>query len=94
MVKSVRQVKCSRVSQAKVLQLLDIAEFDIETTVGKPIVVSIFNHRNVGHKKHIRPTRLRFCKLLRYSVQTAIRRINFIEPDRIYPLLWINRANR
>ena len=65
MVKSVRQVKCSRVSQAKVLQLPDIAEFDIETTVGKPIVVYIFNHRNVGDKKHIRHTRLRFCKLFK-----------------------------
>ena len=58
MVKSVRQVKCSRVGRAKVLSLPDISEFDKGTAVGKPIVISIFNHRNVGHKQHVRPTKV------------------------------------
>ncbi|MDD1644339.1 MAG: hypothetical protein LUQ29_13895 [Methylococcaceae bacterium] len=48
----------SRVGRATVLSLPDISGFDKETAVGKPIVISIFNHRNVGHKQYARPTKL------------------------------------
>ena len=48
----------SMTGRATVLSLPDISGFDKETAVGKPIVISIFNHRNVGHKQHARPTKL------------------------------------
>jgi hypothetical protein len=36
------------------LTLPDVPAFDEGMAVGKPIVVPIFNHRNVGHKQHAR----------------------------------------
>jgi hypothetical protein len=38
--------------------LPDISEFDKKAGRGNPIVVSIFNHRDVGHKQYARLTGL------------------------------------
>jgi hypothetical protein len=46
------------VGRETVLSLPGISEFHKRTAVGKPIVVSLFNHRNVGHKQHARSTGL------------------------------------
>jgi hypothetical protein len=47
------------VLRATVLSLPDISLFNNkETAVGKPIIVSIVNHRNVGSKQPARPIRL------------------------------------
>ncbi|MDD1637356.1 MAG: hypothetical protein LUQ56_04375 [Methylococcaceae bacterium] len=46
------------VCRVTVLSLPDISLFNKETAVGKLIVVSIVNHRNVGSKQPARPIRL------------------------------------
>ena len=52
--------------QATVLSLPGIPAFDERATAGKPVIIPLFNHRNVGHKKHARPTAIQGCYLQVY----------------------------
>jgi len=48
------------------LSLPGIWAFDEGTAAGKPVIIPLFNHRNVGHKKHARPTAIQGCYLQVY----------------------------
>jgi hypothetical protein len=57
--------------QAKDLSLSSLPEDDYRTAVHKPLSNLIFNHRNVGHKKHAQLTGLDFHRLADYHASVA-----------------------